>query len=60
MNTQETGSRGEGEPGFTKLDVALATLLSIVIYTVLWVLGVFVGLLLPMILAAILISQRHR
>jgi hypothetical protein len=55
MNTQETGSLGEREPGFTKLDVALATLLSIVIYTVLWVLGVFVGLFLPTILAAILI-----
>ncbi len=55
MNTQETGSLGEPESGIAKVDVALATSLSIVIYTVLWVLGVLVGLLLPVLLALILV-----
>lgn len=55
MHTQQTDSLGQREPRITKVDVALATLLSIAIYTVLWVLGVLVGLLLPVVLAFILV-----
>jgi hypothetical protein len=55
MDDRPNYGLNQREPAFTKIEVGLAVLLSILIYTVLWGFGVLVGALFPIILTVILV-----